>query len=209
MVSIRNEDVKERMGQRNEDENKFDILLSGTTATLVIQTARKVYIGWVGDSRVTIWGNGNSKSDKNKGLITTDAHKPDVPAEMYRIYDNRGEIRETADGKHRIFLRARMYPGLKVSRTIGDLIPHQIGIISEPNTQVINTTNNDKLVILGTDGLWDFINPEELIDMLNEMNTSQRETHGEITTSILNKIKDINSTEGLTINDTTFIISHL
>jgi hypothetical protein len=43
---------------------------------------------------------------------------------MFRIYDNRGEVRQTNDGKHRIFLRARMYPGLKVSRTIGDLIPH-------------------------------------------------------------------------------------
>jgi serine/threonine protein phosphatase PrpC len=79
-----------------------------------------VYIGWVGDSQVTIWGNNKEK----KANITTDAHKPDVPAEMFRIYDNRGEIRETADGKHRIFIRARMYPGLKVSRTIGDLIPH-------------------------------------------------------------------------------------
>jgi len=65
-----------------------------------------------------------------------------------------------------------MYPGLKISRTIGDLIPHQIGVISEPQTQVIHYTHNDKLLIVASAGLWEFINPEELIDMLNEMNTS-------------------------------------
>ena len=65
-----------------------------------------------------------------------------------------------------------MYPGLKISRTIGDLIPHQIGVISEPSTQVIHYTHNDKLLIVGTDGIWEFISPDELIDILNEMNTS-------------------------------------
>ena len=71
---------------------------------------------------VTLWGNGR---EKTRNLFITDiAHSPEIPSEKYRIYDNRGEIRETNDGKQRIFLRARMYPGLKVSRTIGDLIPH-------------------------------------------------------------------------------------
>jgi serine/threonine protein phosphatase PrpC len=43
---------------------------------------------------------------------------------------------------------------------------------------VIHYTHNDKLLIVGTAGLWEFINPEEFIDMLNEMNTSKRETTG-------------------------------
>jgi hypothetical protein len=63
---------------------------------------------------------------------TNKLHLPDEVNEMYRIYDNRGEVRQTEDGMKRVFLRARMYPGLRISRTIGDLIPHQIGVISEP-----------------------------------------------------------------------------
>lgn len=126
----------------------FDILMSGTSATLVIQLPKRAYIGWVGDSQATVWSGGNNVR------ATTEAHQPSAPAEMHRIYDNRGEIREAEDGRQRIFLRARMYPGLKVSRTIGDLISHQIGVISQPNTQIVDFKPNDKLLVVGTAGLW-------------------------------------------------------
>ena len=89
-----------------------------------------------------------------------------------RVYNNRGEIRETHDGLSRIFLRGRMYPGLKISRTIGDLIPHQIGVTSEPDFKVVKLSQYDKFCMLGTDGLWDFIGPEELIETINDMNIS-------------------------------------
>ena len=36
LVNIRNEDLKKRISAREESENAFDILLSGTSATLVI-----------------------------------------------------------------------------------------------------------------------------------------------------------------------------
>jgi len=62
-----------------------------------------------------------------------------------------------------------MYPGLKVTRTIGDLIAHQIGVTSEPNTRVINISSNDKFLVMGTDGLWDFLSPEALVRHLNQM----------------------------------------
>jgi serine/threonine protein phosphatase PrpC len=143
---------------RKNNEEMFDTLLSGTTATLLIQTPKKLYIAWIGDSMVTLWGNGR---EKTRNLFVTDvSHSPELPAEKYRIYDNRGEIRETNDGKQRIFLRARMYPGLKVSRTIGDLIPHQIGVISQPQFKTVELTNNDKYFIMGTDGLWEMMLPE-------------------------------------------------
>lgn len=48
------QDREERLSIRNEEENMIDILLSGTTATLIIQTQKKIYIGWVGDSLVAL-----------------------------------------------------------------------------------------------------------------------------------------------------------
>jgi hypothetical protein len=55
----------------------------------------------------------------------TTAHKPELQDEKVRIYNKRGEIRESpSDGLHKIYIRARMYPALKISRTIGDLIAH-------------------------------------------------------------------------------------
>ena len=122
LVQIRNDDMIKRIAKRNANECLFDNLLSGCTATLVIQTSKKLFLGWIGDSNALIWGNGKEKS-KNSAA-TNFLHRPEETKETYRIYDNRGEVRQTEDGIHRIFLRARMYPGLKISRTFGDLIPH-------------------------------------------------------------------------------------
>ena len=106
-----------------------DILLAGTSATLVIQTPKKVYIGWIGDSLVALQGsekNVQKQSTKSSELFMTyPPHSPDLPLEKVRIYNKRGEIRESPlDGKSRIYIRARMYPALAISRTIGDLIAH-------------------------------------------------------------------------------------
>ena len=60
-------------------------------------------------------------------------HKASDETEAFRIYSNMGEIRETSDGEQRVFLRARMYPGLKTTRSVGDLLAHQIGVTSEPS----------------------------------------------------------------------------
>ena len=122
ILGILNSTKRERIAIRREDEMKFDNLLSGTTATLVIQVKEKAYIGRIGDSMVTV--GGNSTTDNKGKNVDEIIHRPEQPKEKYRIYDHRGEVRETDDGKHRLFLRARMYPGLTVSRTIGDLISH-------------------------------------------------------------------------------------
>ena len=50
----RESELLRRAARRQRSEKMFDILLSGTSATLLIQTARKIYIGWVGDSLVAM-----------------------------------------------------------------------------------------------------------------------------------------------------------
>ena len=44
----------EKLKQRAEEEKMIDIALSGTSATLVIQMEKKLYIAWVGDSKVVL-----------------------------------------------------------------------------------------------------------------------------------------------------------
>ena len=119
----------------------IDILLSGTAATLMIQTPKKIYIGWIGDSMVALQGsekNVHQQFTKSTDLFMTyPPHKPDLQNEKIRIYNKRGEIRESPlDGKSRIYIRGRMYPALSISRSLGDLISHQIGVTSEPEIRI-------------------------------------------------------------------------
>ena len=73
----------------------FDILLSGTAATLVLQTPKKLYIAWVGDSKVLLAGKSN---EKKEFINKPGPHRPERDEEKFRIYNEKGEIRETSDG---------------------------------------------------------------------------------------------------------------
>jgi len=59
-----------------------------------------------------------------------------------RIYKNRGEVRTSytlsGDSKPRVYVRGRTYPGLSMTRSLGDLLAHHIGVTSEPTVRVIN-----------------------------------------------------------------------
>ena len=106
-----------------EEEKYFDIALSGTSATLVIQMPnKKLYIGYVGNSKVAI----QNRDKVSKGMnLTEKSHSPESNEEKIRIYNNQGEIRRSnLDKKPKIYVRARMYPGLTISRSLGDLIAH-------------------------------------------------------------------------------------
>ena len=91
---------------------------------------------------------------------------------MYRIYNWRGEVQEDAYGVKRVFLRGRNYPGYKISRTLGDLISHQIGITSEPSFMVHNINHmTDKMFVMGSSGLCDSFKPTEINQTINNMSS--------------------------------------
>lgn len=54
-----------------------------------------------------------------------------------------------------------------VRRAIGDTIGHQIGIISEPDFIEVNINEDeDILVLICSDGVWEFISSEEAINLI-------------------------------------------
>ena len=134
-------------------------------------------------------------------------HKPDLQGEKIRIYNKRGEIRDSPiDGKQRIFIRARMYPDLQVSRTFGDIVGHQIGVCSEPEIRIHEILQHDKYFVMGSTGLWDLMGPDEVNEIINE---NKGKEYGTCSETIWQKLREIAEGDGMMIDDCTFIISHL
>lgn len=170
--------------KRSEDEENIDIALSGTSATLVIQTAKRLYLAWVGDSQVVL----GRRDKKAKATILTPEHSPKVESEKIRIYNNRGETRTSLDSKVRIYVRARMYPGLSISRSLGDILGHHIGVTSEPKVKIQNIDPSDKVLAMATDGVWDVLSADEVIEIINDYGMREPGTSSEI---ICTKVRDM------------------
>lgn len=64
------------------------------------------------------------------------------------------------DVPHRVFVRGRAFPGLAMSRAIGDQIANAVGVSSEPDVNVFPIEANDEFVILASDGVWEFLKPK-------------------------------------------------
>ncbi len=55
-------------------------------------------------------------------------------------------------------------PGLAMSRSIGDTLVKDIGVIAEPEITSYSLTAMDKFLIIATDGVWEYI-PNEKVDI--------------------------------------------
>jgi serine/threonine protein phosphatase PrpC len=126
--------------------------------------------------------------------MTYPPHKPDLNNEKIRIYNKRGEIRESPmDGQSRIYIRGRMYPALGISRSFGDLISHQIGVCSEPEIRIHDILLHDKFFVIGSVSLWEHLGPEEVIEIINE---NELKDYGSCSDMIYMKVKETAMSEG-------------
>jgi serine/threonine protein phosphatase PrpC len=64
-----------------------------------------------------------------------------------------------------------MYPGLSTTRSFGDLLAHQIGVTSEPTIKIhkISKEQSERFIAIGTDGIWDHITADDLMDNIKHM----------------------------------------
>ena len=153
-------------------QNNFDYSLSGTTCNIVFQFNQHLVCFSVGDSRgILIYDQGDSL---NQGIIplSTD-HKPDLPGELERISSNGGVVDNMKDmfgnklGPARVYKAGFNYPGLAMSRSLGDLQAKEVGVI--PNPQIIEYDINPstKYIVICSDGVWEFASNEQVRDIGN------------------------------------------
>ena len=74
-----------------------------------------------------------------------------------------------ARGPLRAFKKGREYPGICMSRSIGDTNSVEIGIISEPSINVYKyEPDTFEVLILATDGLWDVSDDIEAVNFVQK-----------------------------------------
>lgn len=146
------------------DTNRFDLQMSGSTLSVcVLDHGRKeVTAAWVGDSRCAVGKTGGAK-----GLSLTNDHKPEDRDEKARIRASGGEVvRLDGDVPHRVFVKGGEVPGLAMSRAVGDLVAHSVGVIHAPG--VSRTQLEDNFVLCCSDGVWEFIDSPEGTEMVSK-----------------------------------------
>jgi serine/threonine protein phosphatase PrpC len=50
-----------------------------------------------------------------------------------------------------------------MSRSIGDWVAESVGVISDPEILEYSITSDDRFIVMGSDGIFDFIKNEEIV----------------------------------------------
>jgi serine/threonine protein phosphatase PrpC len=153
----------------HQDRNKkISAQMSGTTATVAIHNhaARKLLVSHVADSTCVL---GFIDGKKLKGRALTRDHKPDLPDEKARIIKAGGRVVFDGYANHRVYAKAGRYPGLNMSRCLGDLLGHSdAGCSAEPEVNEFELSESDFVLLLCSDGVWEFISPDEAVAMVSQ-----------------------------------------
>ena len=94
---------------------------------------------------------------------------------MKRILSHGGRIKQYYDekskeyiGPERIWLKNSEIPGLAMSRSIGDTIAHNVGVISEPEIIKVDFVGSEKFIIIASDGIWEYIDSDECVNIIKD-----------------------------------------
>jgi len=156
------------------ERKKFELV--GSTCVSVILhgnpklgTALRLVVSNLGDSRAVLCRAGTA-------VPVSEDHKPTRMDERKRIervgglvLQVRGAWRVATSTNPNSMNKAarREYQGLAMTRSFGDMhFKRPIGLaIAEPEVQVISLSDKDLFMVLGTDGVFDVLSNQEVIDL--------------------------------------------
>lgn len=64
----------------------------------------------------------------------------------------------------RVWIAGKNYPGTAFTRSLGDKLAKDVGVTSEPEILARELTSNDHILIVASDGIFEFITNQEAID---------------------------------------------
>ncbi|TSN39294.1 Protein phosphatase 1D [Bagarius yarrelli] len=170
---------------------------SGTTASVVVIRRDRVYVAHVGDSAVVLGVQDSPSVEVLRAEEITQDHKPELPKERKRIEGLGGSVIKKSGVNRVVWKRPRLthngpvrrstvidqIPFLAVARALGDLWSYdfysgEFVVSPEPDTAVIKLDlKKHRYIILGSDGLWNMVSPQEAVSMCQETDRAKTKCH--------------------------------
>ena len=157
-------------------KQNFNCENSGTTCVIVFQLEEHLICANAGDSRaILIYDDKNDEKLRNTKIypLSFDC-KPQNPSERKRITDKGGVVKQDLDddgnplGTYRVWVKGENWPGIAISRSIGDSDAKKIGVIPNPQIVEYNLNPKSKYMIICSDGIWEYISNEKAMSIGNK-----------------------------------------
>ncbi|CAI5463070.1 unnamed protein product, partial [Closterium sp. Yama58-4] len=155
------------------EETSFNCNISGTTAVVAHLYKQRLAVAWVGDSRAVLARRreGGERDDLAAVRLSAD-HKPNNEEERARIEASEGSVQQDVDengddvGPFRVWMKTGPMLGLAMSRSLGDKLAHTVGVSATPEVVVRRLDQSDAFLVLGSDGLWEYVGDDEAIGVV-------------------------------------------
>ena len=192
-------------------DSEYDKEFSGTTSCSVFITGNYLICSNIGDSRAIMI------SQRGKAItpLSTD-HKHNSPKEKNRIIKHGGEVRINYSSSStlcqenypfRVYAPEKDYPGLAVSRSLGDFVAKNIGVSYEDDIIDIQIGKDDMCIVIGSDGLWDHLTEEEVATIVSKYYDSKN--NEDASNELVNEARRRYELNGNYIDDVSVIIVFL
>ena len=169
------ESIKKADNDLLKSKHLYDTEKSGSTLCLSLLSNKNLICANVGDSRAILCSC-NDKNEWKASQLTKD-HKPMDKEEYRRIINAGGNVSRMINvekndeevGPYRVWGKTQdKGPGLAMSRSIGDGMAKKLGVLGEPDIYEYNLNENDKFVICATDGVWEYLTNEDVMNIVKE-----------------------------------------
>ncbi|KXS17788.1 protein serine/threonine phosphatase 2C [Gonapodya prolifera JEL478] len=163
----------EATGRSLLEDSSIDTYMSGTTAVVAVLcvSERTVYIANVGDSRAVVGRDVEEGEGWKASQITRD-HNCEVATERERVISKGGRVEAlvfddgSPPGPLRVFKGSLPYPGLVVTRSLGDAVAHKLGVISTPDVFKVSIAPSTRFLLIGSDGVFDGVSLPEVLSIV-------------------------------------------
>ncbi|CAD8203341.1 unnamed protein product [Paramecium pentaurelia] len=160
------------MHQKMKFQTEFGCQFSGSTLTVLLIRENTISCGWVGDSRAILVKRNNNNNNLNVVELSID-HKPHLENERQRIEQNGGVVdtyhlpNGAPIGPSRVWARGAQFPGLAMSRSLGDTVAAAIGVSQTPDIKQLEIDNKEDIfIVLGSDGIWEFLDNQSIAELV-------------------------------------------
>mmetsp|Transcript_1628 Transcript_1628/g.4894 ORF Transcript_1628/g.4894 Transcript_1628/m.4894 type:complete len:478 (+) Transcript_1628:292-1725(+) len=197
---------------RSGEQPGIDALYSGTTTVVCWFHGPEVYCGWVGDSRCILARRVTNPSgkDKFKAVDLSYDQKPTRPDEKKRIRAAGGRIARWKKnlGPLRVWLASEWIPGLAMTRSIGDTVLSDSGVVPVPEVSFVRLSSEDSFIVLASDGVWEFMTSNEVAEFVGKLRRDGVPADAAADTLVREAVRRWRRNE-VVVDDTTCVIIYL